>query len=321
MSGSGGTHYVGERLLSLNAHKYITSSKHIGGFSLVELLVVMGIIAVWLAIMVPASIGIRQDARSVWCMDNQRKVVLGLSSFAADNDYRYPESVATVGQLGDYWNWQEPTMLTTYEQRSPRFHRSMSSYLGSYIREASIMFCPNAPERYKYLREVWKAGDAWNNPETPPVRDPAKGSYCFYWNYIGFLDGRDVPFEGPGSLGHELGKSSLIVSDYFGYGHWRNRLVYDDCKAYGSCEKFRGAGVTPGTWVSSAYWSRRGGDEEINLDVLKIELHAGYMDGHVERYTASEVVPMRVSQTPDGSIPYPSDLGPGIFYIPRNALR
>jgi hypothetical protein len=30
---------------------------------------------------------------------------------------------------------------------------------------------------------------------------------------------------------------------------------------------------------------------------------------------------MKVSQTPDGSVPYPDDLGPGVFYLPENALH
>ncbi|MHC4159732.1 MAG: type II secretion system protein [Planctomycetota bacterium] len=317
----GGTQYKGERLLGLHAHNLDISCKHARGLSLFELLVVLAVIAIWMAVMLPASVGIRKDAQGVWCMDNQRNVVIGASSYAAEHDCRYPKSVATIGQLGEYWNWQEPTMLTTYRRRSPQLRRSMSAYMRSYIPDASIMFCPSAPEKYKFLEEVWEGGDEWNNPKTAPEQDPAMGTYCFYWNYIGFLDGRDVPFKGAQSLGRERGESQLLVSDYFGYGHWRNRLIYNDCKAYGSCEKFSGAAVTPGTWVSSAYWSQWVGDEEISLEKLRIELHAGYIDGHVERYSASEVVPMRVSQTPDGTIPYPSDLGPGTFYLPRNALR
>ncbi len=295
--------------------------KHTGGLSLLELLVVMAIVGMWLAILLSASVGVRKDAQAVLCMDNQRKIVLGASSFAADNECRYPESVATIGETEDFWNWQEPTMLTSCRQRDQRLHRSVSAYLRSYIPQVSIMFCPGAPEKYKYLQEAWEAGDEWDNPKTPPEQDTVMGTYCFYWNYTGFLEGRDVPFRGPQSLGRERGESWLMVSDYFGYGHWRNKLIYGDYKAYGSCERFKSAIVTPGTLVSSAYWSCRGGDEESGLETLKIKLHAGYADGHVERYTAKEVVPMRVSQSPDGSTPYPRDLGPGVFYLPEDALR
>ncbi|MHC4664719.1 MAG: hypothetical protein ACYS9T_02025 [Planctomycetota bacterium] len=107
----------------------------------------------------------------------------------------------------------------------------------------------------------------------------------------------------------------MLVSDYFGYDHWRSP------KAYGSCEQFKGADITEGTHVSSAYWScpKPGGGGK--ADIPKIELHAGYTDGHVETYLPSEVVPMRVSMTADGSVPYPDGVGPGVFYLPQGALH
>ncbi|UCG57720.1 MAG: hypothetical protein JSU70_23005, partial [Phycisphaerales bacterium] len=73
----------------------------------------------------------------------------------------------------------------------------------------------------------------------------------------------------------------------------------------------------------SAYWSRIGPNSNIGLGALDIKLRASYVDGHVESFKASEVVPMKVSVTSDGSVPYPSvvGLGPGDFYLPRNEQR
>jgi hypothetical protein len=45
------------------------------------------------------------------------------------------------------------------------------------------------------------------------------------------------------------------------------------------------------------------------------------MDEHVESYSAKEVAIMKVSMTSDGSVSYPSGIGPGDFYLPRDALR
>jgi hypothetical protein len=72
--------------------------------------------------------------------------------------------------------------------------------------------------------------------------------------------------------------------------------------------------------VSSDYWSRPKADKSLSLVPLGIELHAGYIDGHVDTYLPSEVLPMKVAITPDGSVPYPSELGPGVFYIPISSL-
>lgn len=318
---SGFTHNTGESSVGPQRHRHDVEVKLRKAVTLPELVVSTAIIVLLMAIMIPVLRKARQSALTVQCMDNQRKIVVAVTSFASNNNDRYPESVATIGLLQQHWNWQEPTMLTAYRPRSPDLHRSMSAYLYAYIQDTSIIFCPNAPRKYKFLQQAWDARDDWDNPDTPPLQDPLMGTYCFYWNYIGFLEGRAGPFRGPQSILTEPGRSKLLVSDYFGYGHWRNKLIYNDYKAYGSCERFKAASITPGTHVSSAYWSRQADDENISLDTLDIELHAAYTDGHVERYSPSDVITMKVSKTPDGTDPYPADLGPGNFYLPENALH
>jgi hypothetical protein len=105
------------------------------------------------------------------------------------------------------------------------------------------------------------------------------------------------------------------VTDYFGYDDWRSR------NSFGSCELIAGAKVTAGTDFRSAYWSRRDSDGLGEPGSLTLEMHAGYLDGHVGKYSAADVVPMRVSLSSDGYTPYPVGLGPGVFYLPREGLE
>lgn len=263
-------------------------------------------------VLLPALSKAKQQARKLLGVSNQHHIVSAAILYAEDNDQRYPESVATLGDIS--WNWGEPTMLTGLHARNPRVHRSMSAYLWYYIEDASTMYCPNAPRKYKYLQQAWDAGDHWDNPQTPPVQDPVKGTYCFYWNYIGYMEERDYFFKGPRNFAGGPWQSKLLVSDYFGYDHHRNP------NSYGSCERFPGASITEGTQLSSAYWS----DKDSSLPgAPDIRLNAGYTDGHVERFSSSNTVAMRVIKVNQTGEPYPygDGIGPGFFYLPREALH
>jgi prepilin-type N-terminal cleavage/methylation domain-containing protein len=284
--------------------------KGIRGFTLVELLVVISLISLLMAVSLPALNHIRLQARSIVSMNNQRQITSSINMFSSDNDQTYPPSVATIG-TDDNWNWTDPTRLTGNKNRTPVIHRAMSEYLRSYISNASIMFCPNAPKKYKYMQQAWDAGDDWDNPDTSVTSDPVGGTYCFYWNYIGCLDGGSI-FRGPqnpASGGRSFSK--LLTSDYFGYDHWRNP------GSFGSCERFNNADVTAETWLLAAYWSSRRAVD----NPPEIKARAGYTDGHVETYSTSAAVPMKVSITSDGRTPYPDGVGPGTFYLPINAIR
>jgi len=290
------------------------------GFSLIELLVVLAVMSVLMGIMLPVLGSVRRRAGRMRCMRNQREIANGVNLYALDHDNRYPPSVASVG-FGEGWNWGDPRKMTALFETTIGPHRAMSEYLGSYIRDASIMFCPNGPQRYKYLQQAWDAGDAWDNPETWLLEDAMNGTYCFWWNYTGLLEGR--LFKGPRNLLGGRGESELLVSDYLGFANWRNELCYGgDYFAYGSCEPFKGADITPGepTYAAgSAYWSRLMSGS-FGLEMMEVELHAGFADGHVEEYSARDVVTMKVIKDRLTNEVYEYDEhGPGYFYLPMSA--
>lgn len=277
---------------------------------MVELLVVISIISVLLAIVVPAVNLARRQARSLLGMRNQREVANAVNLFAVDNDDRYPDSVATIG-FGDSYRWADPAKMIGIRERSPQLHRAMSAYLGNYVEDAAIMFCPSAPQEHLRLQEAWGAGDDWDNPDTERTSDPFTGTYCFYWNYVGYLAETDTVFRGPTGPASSGRYSQLLVTDYLGYDHWRSP------NAFGSCEQLPGADIIPETQLQSSYWAAAG---DPNTAMPEVKLRAAYTDGHVETYSPSEVTPLKVSFEPEGKPPY-TDYNSGIFFLPRDAVQ
>ncbi len=60
------------------------------GFTLVELLVVIGIIALLISILMPALSNARREARKTQCLSNLRQVGMALASYLAESKGVYP---------------------------------------------------------------------------------------------------------------------------------------------------------------------------------------------------------------------------------------
>jgi hypothetical protein len=245
-------------------------------------------------------------------MNNQRNIVIAVNTFAADNDEFYPDSIAKIGDPNGFWNWHEPMKLMGHRYRSPGGQRSVSAFLRPYLREAESVYCAGAPRRSDFFDDAWGAGDAWDHPDTPMVDDPLTGTYCFYWNYVGFVEGRQSFFRGPEGPTGRRGRSQLLVSCFFGYDQWLSR------GKYASSEAFRKAELVQGNEHWPSYWSARLGT---GYSRPLVKLWAGYTDGHVESYSPSRAEVMCVIKNPQTGEIYPSYLGPGIFFLPEKALK
>jgi len=286
-----------------------------GGFTLVELLVVVGVLALLLGVLVPALAQARRAARSLVGASRQRQVVLAVNLYATDHEGRYPESVATAAMLGRTWRWQEPRMMKACSPRADNYRCSMAAYLRSYLPKAVILSCPSSPRTYNYAEESWRAGEQWDNPDTSYTDDSVQSSFCFYWNYIGYLPEQERPFVGPQTDDGRRKGSTLLIGDYFGFNHWRSP------EAFGSCERLPHAQVAAETSSAPPFWSQvlRRRMDQTNI---QIKLRAGFVDGHVETYRPADTAILEVADNLDGTTPAFSGLGVGAgeFYIPRDAI-
>ncbi|MEX2672707.1 MAG: type II secretion system protein [Phycisphaeraceae bacterium] len=100
--------------------RYAGSKGTVLGFTLIELLVVIGIIALLMAILLPALARARQEAVKVSCASNLRQWGNAINMFAGDNNRLFPDP-------GDSFPYHAPFHVST--DINHEFHQFIGNYL------------------------------------------------------------------------------------------------------------------------------------------------------------------------------------------------
>jgi len=115
-----------------------------GGFTLVELLVVIGIIALLISILLPSLSKAKEQAKRLACANNLRQFGNAVQMYAGESQGLLPFVNATSGPLDRRgWLYQRSSLSTPPNQDDVK-----EGLLYGYLKETRVYHCPSDPEPY-----------------------------------------------------------------------------------------------------------------------------------------------------------------------------
>ena len=246
-----------------------SSSAH-AGFTLVELLVVISIIALLIAILIPSMRHAREQGRSTLCLTRMHTLGQGVAMYALDhNDALLP---SRMPNLGDGINWQ--TEIAGGMKYRPTFIAMMGTYLNI------PPFTHPSPVKSE-VDPFGEKGDRQNYddptytcPSVPTWTDERNG--CFGWNF------------------QFLGNSRLLdENDITSFKNWPVRTTHikspSGTVAVADCTGTAASYAVKRSYDNNSKDPDRYGNEGFNLDPPRVDPVNGEMaeyDGSPQARTA-----------------------------------
>jgi prepilin-type N-terminal cleavage/methylation domain-containing protein/prepilin-type processing-associated H-X9-DG protein len=209
-------------VLKVVCMKPLRHSRQVVGFTLIEMLVVMGIIGILAALLLPAVNRGKLRAHQAVCINNLKQIGLAYQSFAHDHNGRFPTQVSVQDGGIEECRWEDPWTTNVI--------RSLQA-LSNELANPKVLICPSDTRTATNF--------AWL------IESPWKANHCAHCSYRGNLrlsvadvgrpttilvaDRNLLPTDWPH---YDRGMPTLEQTNYFSWGHdmhrYKGNLLFAD---------------------------------------------------------------------------------------------
>jgi len=254
---------------------------HKNGFSLIELIVVVAIMAVLLGILIPISMIVRENARNAVCYSNLRQLTGAMITYTADHGGYLPWAGGVDRNLPKDWVWggqgRSSTQNTSYWDNPPAHfgHHAEAGSLFPYIMGGAPI--RNGTGRNGIDETHTAIYDVYRCPSTGKLGRAQRVNYSMN----NFVDSNQ--FDGSVSASPDgVALSNIRNSSE------KVLLINEDPRTMHNAS-FHPGGSAYGGGDGSAF-------DEGSLHVTHMgRINIGHFDGHVSQRTAEEVIEMQRS--------------------------
>ena len=120
------------------------------GFTLIDILVSLTVIAVLISLLLPSLSGVRELTRRVVCASNARQHGLGLAMFLEDSKGVFPESKFEAKQRADDKGQLQNMMIARTSETPAEWDGLGVLYATEYLHAPQVFYCPSHTGEHPY---------------------------------------------------------------------------------------------------------------------------------------------------------------------------